>query len=211
MKTFALGCGGIVGVLLLIALVLGIGGCGTYNRLVSLNQGTDRAWADVQNVYQRRLDLIPNLVATVQGAANFEKSTITEVTQARASVGQVKVDASNAPKDAESLKRFEQAQGSLSSALSRLLVVAERYPELRATAGFRDLQAQLEGTENRIAVERRTFNEAVQAYNTAVKSFPAVLFSRALGFEPKPFFQSTAGAETPPKVQFDAFKPATNK
>ncbi len=156
-------------------------------------------------------DLIPNLVSTVQGAANFEKSTITEVTQARASVGQVKIDASNAPKDAAALQQFEQAQGSLSSALSRLLVVAERYPELRATAAFRDLQAQLEGTENRIAVERRKFNEAVQSYNTAVKSFPAVLFAGALGFPPKPFFQSTAGAETPPKVNFDSFKPSTNK
>jgi LemA protein len=210
MKKFALGCGGVVAVLLLIAIALGIGGCGSYNRLVSLSQGTDRAWADVQNVYQRRLDLIPNLVATVQGAANFEKSTITEVTAARASVGQVKIDANNAPKDAESLKRFEQAQGALSSALSRLLVVAERYPELKATTNFRDLQAQLEGTENRIAVERRKFNEAVQSYNTAVKSFPAVLYAGAMGFQPKPFFQAAAGAETAPKVQFDFNKP-TNK
>jgi LemA protein len=140
MKKFGLGCGVL---LLLAAMVLLIGGCGSYNKLVSLSQATDARWADVQNVYQRRFDLIPNLVSTVQGAANFEKSTITEVTQARASVGQVKIDPGNAPKDAESLKRFEQAQGSLSSALSRLLVVAERYPELRATQGFRDLQAQL--------------------------------------------------------------------
>ena len=211
MKKFALGCGGIVGVLLLFAMVLLIGGCNSYNKLVSLSQGTDGAWADVQNVYQRRLDLIPNLVSTVQGAANFEKSTITEVTQARASVGQVKLDAGNAPRDAEQLKRFEQAQGALSSALSRLLVVAERYPELRATQAFRDLQAQLEGTENRIAVERRKFNEAVRAYNTAVKSFPNMLYAGAMGFQPKPFFQATAGAETPPKVQFDFNKPATNK
>jgi LemA protein len=133
------------------------------------------------------------------------------VTQARASVGQVKLDANNAPKDAEQLKRFEQAQGALSSALSRLLVVAERYPELRATQAFRDLQAQLEGTENRIAVERRNFNQAVQAYNTAVKSFPNVLYAGAMGFQPKPFFQAAAGAETVPKVQFDFGKPATNK
>ncbi len=210
MKKFALGCGGVVGVLLLIALVVFIGGCGSYNKLVSLAAATDARWADVQNVYQRRFDLIPNLVSTVQGAANFEKSTITEVTQARASVGQVKLDASNAPKDAEQLKRFEQAQGALSSALSRLLVVAERYPELKATQAFRDLQAQLEGTENRIAVERRNFNGAVQSYNTAVKSFPAVLFAGAMGFQPKPFFQAVAGAETAPKVQFDFNKP-TNK
>jgi len=211
MKKFALGFGGIVGLLLLLAIVLLIGGCNSYNKLVSLSQGTDRGWADVQNVYQRRLDLIPNLVSTVQGAANFEKSTITEVTQARASVGQVKLDASNAPRDAEQLKQFEQAQGTLSSALSRLLVVAERYPELRATQAFRDLQAQLEGTENRIAVERRNFNEAVQRYNTAVKSFPNVLYAGAMGFQPKPFFQATAGAETAPKVQFDFGKPAANK
>jgi LemA protein len=211
MKKFALGFGGIVGLLLLLAIVLLIGGCNSYNKLVSLSQGTDRGWADVQNVYQRRLDLIPNLVSTVQGAANFEKSTITEVTQARASVGQVKLDASNAPRDAEQLKQFEQAQGTLSSALSRLLVVAERYPELRATQAFRDLQAQLEGTENRIAVERRNFNEAVQKYNTAVKSFPNVLYAGAMGFQPKPFFQATAGAETAPKVQFDFGKPAANK
>jgi LemA protein len=210
MKKFALGCGGIIAALLLIAIVLGIGGCASYNRLVSLSQGTDRAWADVQNVYQRRADLVPNLVATVQGAANFEKSTITEVTAARASVGQLKLDQSTAPKDAEQLKRFEQAQGALSSALSRLLVVAERYPELRATASFRDLQAQLEGTENRIAVERRKFNEAVQSYNTAVKSFPNLLYAGAMGFQPRPFFQAVAGAESAPKVQFD-FNQTTNK
>jgi LemA protein len=210
MKRFALGCGGIGAVLLLLVIVVGIGGCSSYNKLVSLSQGTDRAWADVQNVYQRRMDLIPNLVSTVQGAANFEKSTITEVTAARASVGQVKLDPNQAPKDAEALRRFEQAQGGLSSALSRLLVVAERYPELRATQGFRDLQAQLEGTENRIAVERRNFNEAVQRYNTAVKRFPAVLFAGMMGFQPRPYFQSVAGAETPPKVQFE-FGTPTNK
>ena len=210
MKKFTLGCGGVVAALLLIAIVLGIGGCASYNRLVSLSQGTDRSWADVQNVYQRRADLVPNLVATVQGAANFEKSTITEVTAARASVGQLKLDQSTAPKDAEQLKRFEEAQGTLSSALSRLLVVAERYPELRATASFRDLQAQLEGTENRIAVERRKFNEAVQAYNTAVKSFPNMLYAGAMGFQPRPFFQAAAGAETAPKVQFD-FNKGTNR
>jgi LemA protein len=211
MKKWGLGCGAVVGVLLLIAIAIGVGGCNSYNQLVRLSAATDRAWADVQNVYQRRYDLVPNLVATVQGAANFEKSTVTEVTAARASVGQVKVDLSSAPKDAQQLKRFEQAQGALSSALSRLLVVAERYPDLKATQNFRDLQAQLEGTENRIAVERRKFNEAVQSYNTAVKSFPAMLYAASLGFQPRPFFQSTAGAETAPRVQFDFGKPATNK
>lgn len=181
-----------------------------FNALVALRNHIRDAWANVDTELKRRYDLIPNLVATVQGAANFEKSTITEVTAARASVGQLKLDQGTAPKDAEQLKRFEQAQGALSSALSRLLVVAERYPELRATAGFRDLQAQLEGTENRIAVERRKFNEAVQTYNTAVKSFPNMLYAGAMGFQPRPFFQAAAGAESAPKVQFD-FGTATNR
>ncbi len=210
MKKFALGCGGVVGVLLLIALAVFAGGCNTYNRLVTLSQGTDRAWADVQNVYQRRADLVPNLVATVQGAANFEKSTITEVTAARASVGQIKLDPATAPKNAEQLQRFEQAQGALSSALSRLLVVAERYPELRATTNFRDLQAQLEGTENRIAVERRNFNEAVQNYNTAARRFPGSVVAGMFHFETKPFFQAAPGADATPKVQFD-FGKSTNR
>src|SRR3984885_12097822 len=145
-------------------------GCG-YNRLVSLQQEVDSQWAQVQNVYQRRADLIPNLVATVSGAANFEKSTLTEITQARASVGQVKIDPNNAPADPAKLAEFEKAQGALSSALSRLLVVSEQYPDLKANANFVDLQAQLEGTENRITVERGNFNTAVQSYNTAIKSF----------------------------------------
>jgi len=157
----------------------------------------------VQNVYQRRADLIPNLVATVSGAANFEKSTLTEITAARASVGQVKLDPNTAPGDPAKLAAFEQAQGQLSSALSRLLVVVERYPDLKATENFRDLQAQLEGTENRISVERRDFNTAVQNYDTAIKSFPAVFYAGAFGFSAKPYFAATAGAETPPKVQFD--------
>jgi LemA protein len=204
MKKFALGCGGLVTLLLLVTLAVFIGGCGAYNRLVGLSQGTERAWADVENVYQRRADLVPNLVSTVQGAANFEKSTLTEVTAARASVGQVKIDPSNA----EQLKQFEQAQGRLSSALSRLLVVAEKYPELRATASFRDLQAQLEGTENRIAVERRKFNEAVVTYNTAIQSFPGSMIANWKGFQTKPYFKAAPGSETAPKVQFDFNKPA---
>src|SRR5688572_24560344 len=154
MKKFGLGCGALV--VLLGAIVL-IGGCTSYNRMVGLSQNVDSKWAQVQNVYQRRADLIPNLVSTVSGAANFEKSTITEVTEARASVGQVKLDAGSAPTDAAKLAEFDRAQTQLGSALSRLLVVAERYPDLKATANFRDLQAQLEGTENRISVERRDF------------------------------------------------------
>src|SRR5688572_18892350 len=144
----------------------------SYNSLVRKSQTVDQQWAQVQNVYQRRADLIPNLVSTVSGAANFEKSTLTEVTNARASVGKVQINANTAPADPATLAAFEQAQGQLGSALSRLLVVAERYPELKSTTNFRDLQAQLEGTENRISVERGRFNEAVGSYNTAIKSFP---------------------------------------
>lgn len=200
MKKYALGCGALVALLGLIAL---FAGCGSYNRLVGLSQNVDSKWAQVQNQYQRRFDLIPNLVSTVQGAANFEKSTITEVTEARASVGQVKLDPNQAPNDAAQLEKFERAQGQLGSALSRLLVVAERYPELKATQNFRDLQAELAGTENRIAVERMRFNEAVQGYNTTAKRFPTVVIAPIFGFQPKPYFQSATGAEAPPKVQFD--------
>jgi len=202
MKKLGIGCGILVALGLLVLIVVAIAG-GSYNRLVKLSQDTDKQWAQVQNVYQRRADLIPNLVATVSGAANFEKSTITEVTAARASVGQVKVDPNSSPNDPATLAQFEQAQSQLSSALSRLLVVVERYPDLKATANFQTLQAQLEGTENRISVERGRFNESVQAYNTAVKSFPAVFYAGMFGFRVKPYFQATAGSETPPKVQFD--------
>ena len=210
MKKWALGCGGLVAIVLLVGVVGLIGGCGSYNRLVALSQQADSSWAQVQNVYQRRMDLIPNLVSTVQGAANFERTTLTEVIQARAAATQVKIDANNAPASAEQLAAFERAQGQLSSALSRLLVTVERYPELKANANFRDLQAQLEGTENRITVERQKFNEAIRQYNTAVKQFPNSLLAGLFGFAPKPYFQATAGAETPPKVQFDFGKP-TNK
>ncbi len=208
MKKLGIGCA-ILGVLALGALVLVLIGGAGYNRLVRLSQAADSQWAQVQNVYQRRADLVPNLVATVSGAANFEKSTITEVTAARASVGQVKISSNTAPATAEQLAQFDRAQGQLSSALSRLLVVAERYPELRATENFKELQAQLEGTENRIAVERGRFNQAVQAYNSAVKSFPMNFFAGALGFRDKPYFTATPGAETAPKVQFDFNKPTT--
>ena len=201
----------IIGVLLVLGLVgllvMAVAGA-SYNGLVRLAQGADSQWAQVENVYQRRADLIPNLVATVSGAANFEKSTLTEITAARASVGQVKLDPTAAPSDPAKLAAFEQAQSQLSSALSRLLVVVEKYPDLKATENFRELQAQLEGTENRISVERRDFNTAVQAYNTAIKSFPAVLYAGAFGFNAKPYFTATAGAETPPRVQFDFNAPA---
>ena len=192
---------------MLLVLVVFIGGCGSYNRIVGLTTEVDKQWAQVQNVYQRRADLIPNLVATVSGAANFEKSTITEVTEARASVGRVQIDASKAPTEAARLEEFQKAQGQLSTALSRLLVVAERYPELKATANFRDLQAQIEGTENRITVERQKFNDAVQRYNTAIRTFPNVLLAGIFGYQQKPYFTAREGAETPPKVEFNFGQP----
>jgi len=193
----------------LFVAVIGLTMAGNYNHLVALSQAVDGQWAQVQNVYQRRADLIPNLVATVSGAANFEKSTLTEITQARASVGQVKVDPNNAPNDPAKLAAFDQAQGQLTSALSRLMVVVERYPDLTATENFRELQAALEGTENRISVERRDFNTAVQNYDTAIKSFPAVTYAGMFNFHEKPYFAAAPGAETAPKVQFNFGQPAT--
>ncbi len=196
----ALGC---LGVMLTGALIIVLSAAAVYNSLVGRSQEVDKQWAQVQNVYQRRLDLIPNLVATVSGAANFEKSTLTEITEARASVGQMKLDPNKAPDDSAKLAEFQKAQEHLSSALSRLLVVVERYPELKATANFRDLQAQLEGTENRVTVERQKFNEAVQRYNSLAKSVPTVFFAGMFGFQPKPYFAALEGAETPPKVEFN--------
>jgi len=202
----------IVGALLVLVIIVALSISGIYNRLVTLQQGTDAAWAQVQNVYQRRTDLVPNLVNTVAGAANFEKSTLTEVTAARASVGRVQLPATGAPTDPAQLAQFEQAQAQLGGALSRLLVVSERYPNLTATAGFRDLQAQLEGTENRISVERGRFNDAVQAYNTALKTFPAVIFAGMFGHTARPYFSAVAGSDKPPTVQFDfGAKPAPAK
>jgi len=191
--------------LILLAVIVGIAGCGvsSYNNLVGLSQGVEKQWAQVQNVYQRRADLIPNLVATVSGAANFEKSTLVEVTEARAQVGKVQVNANEVLNNPAKFAEFEKAQGGLSSALSRLLVVIERYPDLKANSNFQELQAQLEGTENRIAVERGKFNDIVQNFNTAIKRFPMMLFAGAFGFQPKPYFTAAPGAETAPKVQFD--------
>lgn len=202
-KPVIFGCLGVVVLLALVAIVLAVMGVGSYNRLVKLQQGVDASWAQVQNVYQRRADLIPNLVNTVKGAADFEKSTLNEVISARAQVGQLKIDPNTAPTDPAQLAQFQQAQAAMGSALSRLLVVVERYPELKANQNFINLQTQLEGTENRISVERGRFNETVQAYNSAVKTFPTVLIAGMLGFPPKPYFEATAGAEKPPQVGFD--------
>ena len=208
MNKFAIGCGGLLVILLFVAFVIGLFFWGTYNRLVTLDQDVNKKWGDVQTVYQRRADLIPNLVNTVSGAANFEKSTLTEVTNARASVGRVQLDPSKAPTDAAQLEQFQQAQGQLSNALSRLLVVVERYPELKANQNFLGLQVQLEGTENRISVERNNFNGSVQNYNVAVRRFPTNMIAGMFGFAPRPFFNAQAGAEKAPTVNFNFGSPA---
>ncbi len=172
-----------------------------YNGFVSLNEGVKGSWSQVENVYQRRTDLIPNLVATVKGVANFEKETYTAVTEARAKVGQVKIDAAQLD-DPEAFARFQKAQDGLSGALQRLMVVSENYPQLKANENFLQLQAQLEGTENRITVERQKFNQVVQDYNTAIKKFPGVIIANFGGFKEKAYFKAAEGADQAPKVQF---------
>src|SRR5439155_24739976 len=208
MNKFAIGCGGLVVIILFIVFVIGLFFWGTYNRLVTLDQTVNKKWGDVQSVYQRRADLIPNLVNTVSGAANFEKSTLVEVTNARASVGRVQLDPNKAPTDAAQLEQFQAAQGQLGSALSRLLVVVERYPELTATQTFKELQVQLEGTENRISVERNNFNGSVQNYNTVLQRFPTNVIGGMFGFRPRPFFAAQAGTEKAPAVNFNFGTPA---
>lgn len=191
-------------VLLVVVVVLGgafMWGKGIYNGFVGFDEAVTSAWSQVENNYQRRMDLIPNLVETVKGAAEFEQETFTAVAEARSKAGEVQLT-SETLRDPQALARFEQAQGELSSALSRLLVTVERYPELKATDAFRDLQAQLEGTENRITVARRDFNEAVRAYNTSIRRFPANLVAGFTGFEQRPYFEAREGADEAPKVEF---------
>jgi LemA protein len=192
----------VLGGLLVVVIVIVASVAGTYNRLVTLDQAVQSQWAQVESVYQRRADLVPNLVATVKGAANFEKSTYVAVAEARAKVGQVNLP--SAPADQATLDKFAGTQNGLSSALSRLLVTVERYPDLKATQNFADLQAQLEGTENRIAVERMRFNQAAQTFNTTRDSFPTVLIAGFFGarFNEKPYFKSEPGAQTAPPVKF---------
>ena len=172
----------------------------SYNRLVSKNEEANAAWQNVESDYQRRLDLIPNLVSTVKGYADFEKSTLEAVVQARAQATQVKFDASNLSK--ENLEKFQEAQGAVSSSLSRLLVTVEQYPNLKANQNFLELQAELTGTENRIKVSRNNFNEAVKNYNLSVKSFPTNIMASMFGFEARAYFEADAGAEKAPKVEF---------
>jgi LemA protein len=195
----------VLGAVVLVLIIFGGAIASTYNSLVRYDQAAQTQWAQVENQYQRRADLVPNLVGTVKGAANFEQSTLTAVTEARSRVGQVTSGAvENIARDPQAFARFQQAQDQLSSALSRLMVVVERYPELKATQNFRELQAQLEGTENRIAVERMRFNEAAMAFNTKRDTFPTVLIAGLFGsrFQEKPYFKSQAGAEKAPEVKF---------
>jgi len=186
-----------------LVAVVGIGTCTTYNRLVAREQAVESQWAQVENVYQRRADLVPNLVATVKGAADFERETLTAVTEARSRVGQVAAPA-GITAEAGQFQQYQQAQDQLGSALSRLLVVVERYPNITATQGFRELQAQLEGTENRIAVERMRYNESAREFNTARARFPTSLFVAMLGdrFAARQYFAAHAGSEQAPEVKF---------
>ena len=190
----------ILGVVLVAVFLLYRLFVGTYNNMVEKDVKVQNAWAQVENVYQRRLDLIPNLVSTVKGAAEFEKSTLTAVIEARANATQIKVDASKL--NAEQIAKFQEAQGSLSTALGRLMVVAENYPALKANQNFLDLQVQLEGTENRITEERRKFNEEVQSFNAYIRKFPQVMLAGMYGFQNKAFFAAENGAEKAPKVEF---------
>ena len=209
MKLGLLGC---LVVAVLILLVIGGWFVGVRNHLVDLDQQVQAQWAQVENDYQRRYDLIPNLVRTVQGAANFEKSTLEAVVNARSRVGQVSAPAggppgaqSATPNDPQAMAQFQAAQDGLSSALSRLLVVVERYPDLKSNQNFLELQSQLEGTENRIAVERRRYNEVAGNFNATVLKFPTNLVANFSGFKPKAFFRAQAGASQAPEVNFQPF------
>lgn len=183
----------------LVIISLFFSSCG-YNKMVSLDEGVSGQWANVESAYQRRADLIPNLVKTVKGAADFEKEVLIGVIEARSKATSISIDPSNLTP--ETLQKFEAAQNQLSGALSRLLVTVERYPDLKASRNFLELQAQLEGTENRIAVERKRFNDAVKAYNSTIRSFPEVIYASRFGFEKKGYFQSSSGAENAPEVEF---------
>lgn len=197
MKILAAVLGGIV----VLALVVGVWAVGVYNGLVGRNEGVSKAWAQVESQYQRRLDLIPNLVETVKGSAKFEKETLTAVVDARSRVGSLNVT-KEVLTDPNAFKKFEEAQAGLSSALSRLMVVVEKYPDIKSTQSFRDLQVQLEGTENRIAVARHDFNDAAQSYNTAIKSFPGILLAGFGGFKERPYFTAAPEAAKAPAVKF---------
>ena len=201
-KMALLGC---VGVLFLVGIIVVLVGIGGYNGLNTKSNDVDGKWADVQTQYQRRADLIPNLVNTVKGSADFEKSTLDAVIKDRASATQVKIDPSHAPTDPAQLAAYQKAQDTLSGSLSRLLVSVEKYPDLQTTKAFRDLSADISGTENRIAVARHDFNTSTQTYNTARRAFPTVLIAGMLGFQDKPFFKADESAQSAPKVDFGSF------
>jgi LemA protein len=187
-------------VVLIVLALLAMNGCSTYNAFVSKEVEVEKSWGQVQSAYQRRADLIPNLVNTVKGVANFEQETLTKVVEARAKATQMTIDPTKATP--EQLKEFQSAQGELSQALGKLLVITENYPELKANQSFLELQSQLEGTENRIKVDRDKFNEAVADYNVSVRKFPASFYASIFGFSTKPQFEAEAGAQDAPKVEF---------
>jgi LemA protein len=190
----------VVAFLALVVISIVMWGTKVYNGMVTMNEGVTSQWGNVETQYQRRSDLIPNFVNTVKGAANFEQTTLTQVIEARAKATSVTIDPTKMT--AENMQQFQQAQGQVTSALGRLMVVMEQYPELKATQNFRDLQIELEGTENRISVERRKFNEVAQSYNTYIKRFPQNFIAGMSGFQPKPYFEAAEGSEKAPAVKF---------
>ncbi len=190
----------IIGAIILVVILIYSAISGSYNKMVQKDEAVKSQWGTVESAYQRRMDLIPNLVETVKGYADFEKTTLTQVIEARAKATQVSINPENL--NAASMKQFQAAQGELSGALSRLLVTVEQYPNLKANENFLNLQAQLEGTENRIAVERRKFNEMAQDYNTFIRTFPKNIWASLFGFEKKDYFEAEQGAEKAPKVDF---------
>ncbi len=190
-----------VAIVVLVGVFVAAWGVGAYNGLVKQQEGVSTAWAQVENVYQRRADLIPNLVETVKGYAKHEQSTFESVTKARSEATSIKVDPADLTP--EKLKEFQAAQGELSNAIGRLLAIQENYPELKADTHFLELQSQLEGTENRIAVERKKFNETAQGYNTTIRTFPKNIVASLCGFDRRPYFEAEAGADKAPKVSFD--------
>lgn len=190
----------IIGAIVLVVLIIYFSISGSYNKMVQKDEAVKGQWGNVENVYQRRSDLIPNLVSTVKGYADFEQKTLTDVIEARSKATQVKISPENLNK--ESFKQFQAAQGELSSTLSRLMMVSEQYPNLKANQNFLDLQAQLEGTENRIAVERKRFNDLSQEYNAFIRSFPKNIWANMFGFEKKEYFEAAEGADKVPEVKF---------
>ncbi len=201
-RRFLIGCLVFIGVIVVVAILLYSYGVGVYNKMVSMDEGVKEKWSQVENQYQRRYDLIPNLVETVKGYAEHEKETFLQVTEARSQAGGTFNISEQVLNDPAMFQKFQQAQNTLGGALQRLLVVMERYPELKANQNFLALQDQLEGTENRIAVERQRFNETARVYNTYIKQFPKVILANMFGFNEKPYFTAIEDAETAPKVEF---------